>query len=343
MVLNLYQKRLEQTPGAVYNKNMKNIFITRWIPDAGLALLNQKGYSVDVYPKDRVPSARELMKFLRKKPYDAVLTLLTDKIDSQIFDVAPVLKVVSNYAVGVNNIDLEEARKRNVLVTSTAGASSDCVAEHTLALMLSLTTRLVEGDSFIRSGKFKGWSPSLLIGTDLWAKTLGLIGAGRIGEKVAYKAQRGFDMKIIYHDIIRNEYIEKDHGAIFLQTVEEVLRQADIVSLHVPLLDSTRHLINAERLKLMKPTAFLINTSRGPVVDEYALVSALQTHAIRGAGLDVFEFEPKLARGLTKLSNVVLTPHIASARESARQEMSIMAAQNIIDAFEGRTPKGLVK
>ena len=320
----------------------KNIFITRKIPGPGIKMLEEKGYTVDFNPKTYPPSQRQIIRALRRKPYDAVITLLTDKIDARVFDSAPTVKIYANFAVGYDNYDVLEAKKRGIVVTNTPGDYTTCVVEHAFALMLGLTTRMVEGDDFIRRGKFQGWSPTHFIGTDLKGKKLGLIGAGRIGELVARSATRGFDMSVIYHDISRNEKIEKEYGAVFAPTVEEVLAQADIVSLHVPLLDSTRHLINEARLKMMKPTSFLINTSRGPVVDEVALVRALQTGVIRGAGLDVFEFEPRLVRGLTKLPNVILTPHIGSARESARNEMSTVAAENIIDFFEGRSPRNAV-
>jgi lactate dehydrogenase-like 2-hydroxyacid dehydrogenase len=203
-----------------------------------------------------------------------------------------------------------------------------------MALILGLTTRMVEADDFVRAGKYQGWSPMNFVGTDLEKKTLGLIGAGKIGERVAHHSARGFDMSVIYYDVARNEKIEKEYGAQYYSNLEEVLKLADIVSLHVPLLDSTHHLINETRLKLMKPTAFLINTSRGPVVDENALVQALKSETIRGAGLDVFEFEPRLAEGLAQLPNVILTPHIASARESARNEMAKIVAENVISFLE---------
>lgn len=321
----------------------KKIFVSRKIPELGISMLKEKGYEVDVYMKDLVPDQKELMSYLRKKPYDAVLSLLTDKIDATVFDVSPSTKIFANYAMGFDNIDVEEAKKRRIAVTNTPGAFADCIAEHTVAFIFALTTRMVEADQYVRAGKYKGWTPMSFIGTDVCGKTLGLIGAGNIGSKVAQHMSKGFGLKVMYYDVKRNEKFEAETGAIFKSTVEEVLKEADIVSLHVPLFESTRHLINAERLAMMKPTSYLINTSRGPVVDEAALVNALQRGIIRGAGLDVFEFEPKLAKGLAKLPNVVLTPHIASARESARNEMARLAAQNIIDFFEGKEPANIIK
>lgn len=327
----------------------KIIYITRRIPDLGINMLTAKGYTVDINPKNRPLSKKELVKALKKKPYDAVLTLLTDTIDAEVMDACPTAKIYANFAIGFNNIDAVEAKKRNIFVTNTPGGGADRVAEHTWALILALTCRIVEGDSYMRYGNYKGWDPLLLHGAKLAGKTLGIIGTGRIGADVAHRAKNGFMMNLAYYDVKRNEQLEKETGATFYASVEEVLKIADVVSIHVPLLDSTHHLINEARFKLMKPTAYLVNTSRGPVVDENALVAALQMNldtagknGIRGAGLDVYEFEPKLAKGLAKLSNVVMTPHIASGTEEARLDMATMSANNIIDALDGRTPKNIV-
>lgn len=305
-------------------------------------MLKAKGYNTVVGDDKEPPTKKRLKKMLSKNRYDAVLTLLTDSVDAEFFDAAgPQLKVVSNYAVGYDNFNLKDASGRNVVLTNTTGVSSDCVGEHAVALMLALTTRIVEADKFVKNGKFKGWDPMIFIGTDISGKTIGIVGAGHIGARVAMHLVKGFEAKVVYYDIKRNQDIEAQ-GAVFVEKLEDVLAQSDIVSLHVPLLPSTRHLINEEKLKLMKPSAFLVNTSRGAVVDEKALVAALQNGVIRGAGLDVFEDEPNLARGLAKLSNVILTPHIASARESARNSMAVLAAQNIIDVLEGNEPKGKI-
>lgn len=306
-------------------------------------MLQGKGYELDINPKDRPLKEKELISSLKKKDYDAVLCLLTDQIDAKIFDSVPTAKIFANYAVGFNNINVDEAKKRGVMITNTPGALTDTVAEHTIALILSLTCRIVEGDTFTRKGKFKGWAPMHLLGMDLKGKTLGILGAGRIGSRVAHHVKSGFEMNVIYFDVKRNEEFEKEHSAKYFGTADEVLKEADVVSIHVPLLDSTRHLINKERLAMMKKTAYLVNTSRGPVIDEQALVEALKNGTIRGAALDVFENEPKLAKGLAKLENVVITPHIASATERARDEMAILAATNIIAFFEGRTPPNVVK
>lgn len=315
---------------------MKKIYITRKIPDIGVKLLQDKGYTVDVYPKDRVMSQSELIRVLKNGSYDGVVSLLTDKIDSKVYDAAPSVKVFANYATGFDNIDVVEAKKRGIAVANApAPQTSESVAEHALALALALAARIVEADEFMRKGKYKGWDPMLFIGMDVLGKTLGIVGVGRIGGKVAHYAA-GLGMKIIYSDVSRNEQIEKESAAVYCASIDELLPQADIVSLHVPLMDSTRHLINEARLKTMKPTAFLVNTSRGPVVDEIALTKALKEKTIAGAALDVFEFEPKIAPGLAKLPNVILTPHIASASLQTRDEMAEMAANNIIDFFEGK-------
>jgi lactate dehydrogenase-like 2-hydroxyacid dehydrogenase len=318
------------------------IYVTREIPENGIKLLQEAGHEVDISSKDGVLTKEELINELKKKEYDAVLCLLTDEIKKEVFDAAPKAKIFANYAVGFNNIDVEEAKKRGVAITNTPGVLTETVAEHTFGLLLAIMLRIAEADRFTRGGNFKGWAPRLLLGTDLKGKTLGVLGAGRIGYRVAHHANKGFDMNVIYYDIKRNEKFESDYSAEFKETPEEVLKEADVVTIHVPLLDSTRHLINAERLSLMKPSAYLINSSRGPVIDEKALVEALREEKIKGAALDVFEDEPALAPGLADLDNVVITPHIASATEETRGKMSEMAAQNILDFLEGKTPPNVV-
>lgn len=321
----------------------KKIYITRRIPESGLKLLKENGIDYDMGEKTTPLSKKDFIKKIKSKPYDGIITFLTDTVDGEVFDACPTAKVFANFSVGYNNIDLEEASKRNILISNTPGTSATAVAEHTVALMMALTTRLVEADEFIRRGKFKGWDPELFIGTDLKNKIIGLIGCGEIGTEVAKILNRGFSCKIIYSDIKTNNNLEKEVGATKKET-REVLTEADIVSLHVPLLESTRHLINAETLPLMKKDAFLINTSRGGVIDEKSLVKALQDKTIKGAGLDVFEFEPKLTKGLTKLDNVILTPHIASSRANCRNMMSEVAVQNIISAFKnGQVINSVIK
>ena len=311
----------------------KKIFITRNIPEAGLKLLREKGIDFDIGNYKKPLTRKQLIKDLKKKPYDGVISFLTDSLDKEVFDACPTAKVFSNYSVGFNNANLEEAKKRGIEITNTPGTSAVAVAEHTVALIFALTTRLVEADEFIRKGKYKGWDPDLFIGTDLKGKTVGLIGGGQIGTKVAQMLHNGFDVNIIYSDIVPNKELEESFHVVRKETID-VIKESDILSLHVPLNEGTMHLINKDNLKLMKKTAFLINTSRGPVVEEKALVEALKNKTITGAALDVFEFEPKLTKGLTKLDNVVLTPHIASARQTARDMMAEVAAKNIISFLE---------
>lgn len=321
---------------------MKTVYVTRAIPDVGTDMLKEAGYVVDISEKNGVLTKEELISALKTKEYDAVLCLLTDDIFGEIFDAVPTAKIFANYAVGYNNINVEDAKSRGVSITNTPGVLTDTVAEYALSLIVAVVKRIPEADRFTRAGKYDGWAPKLLLGSDLKGKTLGILGAGRIGTGVAMRAHKGFDMNIIYYDIKPNEFIEKDAGASYKETVEEVLKEADIVTVHVPLLDSTKHLINAERLAMMKPSAYLINTSRGPVVDESALVEALKNGTIAGAGLDVYEDEPALADGLSELENITITPHIASASVETRGKMSKIAAQNIIEFLEGRTPPNVV-
>jgi len=319
------------------------VYVTRMIPQGGINKLKAKGYEVDINPDDRVLNRKELIKALKKKQYDAVLCLLTDKIDKEIFDAVPTAKIFANYAVGYDNINLNDAKEKNVMIANTPGVLTETVAEHTFALMLAISHRVAEADKFTKAGKYKGWAPMLLLGTDLSHKTLGIVGLGRIGSRVAYHGVKGFDMKVIYYDVKRNEDFEREFGAEFKENVGDLLKEADYVSIHVPLLDSTRHLINRQRLSIMKPSAYLINTSRGPVINEADLAEALKNKIIKGAALDVFEKEPELTKGLEKLDNVILTPHIASATEETRSKMSEMAADNIIPALENQTPPNLVK
>ena len=316
---------------------MPKIFVTRKIPDAGLDLLKSKNFEVVVYPKLQPISRRELLKNVRG--VDAILSLLTDKIDEEVLAAAgSQLKIVSNFAVGYDNIDVAAAGKHNVFVTNTAGVLTDAVAEHTFALMMALAKRICEADRFAKSGKYKGWDPELFIGSELNGKTLGVIGLGRIGAGVARRAVFGMGMKVVYYDVKRDLNFEGEDKAKFL-AMDEILKSSDFVSIHVPLLPQTHHLINKEKLKLMKPTAFLVNTARGPIVDEAALVTALQSKQIAGAALDVFEHEPKISSALKKMNNVILTPHIASATKEARDQMARLAATSIIEALEGKIPK----
>ena len=329
---------------------MSNIYITRPIPDAGAKMLQDKGHKVIVneLAEDRAATSDEVISALKQakdggKPFDAILAILTDKITSEVMDAGlPELKIIANYAVGFDNIDVKAAGEKNIMVTNTPGVLTDTVAEHTFALMLAIAHRIAEADRFARAGKYHAWGPKLLLGTDLSGKTLGVVGLGRIGSLVAEHGYKGFGMKVVYTDLNPNPDFEKQAGAVYFKELDEMLPQCDFVSIHVPLLDSTKHLINEERLKKMKPSAYLVNTSRGPIVDEKALAKALFSGTIRGAAIDVFENEPDITPELKEMEYIILTPHIASATEETRNKMAELAAQNIIDALDGKQPQNLV-
>jgi len=322
---------------------MPSVFITRKIPKAGINLLKERGYSVDVSEKDGVLTKEELIAALRGKNYDAVLCLLTDKIDDEVFEaVGQNCKIFANYAVGFDNINLLAAKNRGMMITNTPGVLTETVAEHTFALVLAIAHRIAESDRFTRNGKYVGWQPMLFLGTDVSKKTLGIVGLGRIGSRVAYHAVKGFEMKVLYYDPKPNPDFEKEFGAQFVD-LETLLKESDFISIHVPLLTETRHLIGENQLRMMRKNAYLINTSRGPIIDEKALVQALKENWIRGAALDVYENEPVLAPGLAELDNAILTSHIASATEETRAKMSELAARNIIAALEGKEPQNLLK
>lgn len=303
-------------------------------------MLKDKKYDVHVSPYDRVLKKNEIVKYA--KDVDALLCLLTDTIDGYVMDkIGPSLKVISNYAVGVNNIDIKAAASRNIMVTNTPGVLTESVAEYTITMLFTIARRVVEADQYVRDGKYKGWAPMLFLGSEISGKTLGIVGLGRIGSEVAKRMRDGFGINIIYYDKFRNQGLEKEIGIKYVD-LNSLLKNADFVSIHVPLLPTTRHLFGEKEFAIMKESAYLINTSRGPVIDEKALIIALKKKKIKGAALDVFEFEPRLMSGLAKLDNVVLTPHIASATEETRGKMSELAALNIIDALSGKKPKSLV-
>ena len=322
---------------------MPKIFVTRKIPEAGIKKLVDAKYDVDINPEDKVLSKDELIAFLKKGNYDGVLCLLTDKIDKDVFEAAgSQCKIFANMAVGFDNVDVSAAKEKKVMITNTPGVLTDTVAEHTFALLLAIAHRISEGERFARAGKYHGWEPMMLLGTDVSKKTLGIIGLGRIGSRVAHHAAKGFEMKVLYYDVKRNEEFEKESGAVFCPTVDEVLKNADFVSVHVPLMPATKHLINAESFKAMKKTAYLINTSRGPIVDEKALAEALKSKTIKGAAIDVFENEPAIEPGLINLENIIMTPHLASATEETRNKMAELVAENIIASLSGQKPPNLL-
>lgn len=311
-----------------------DILVTHKIPDSGIVKLQAAGFGINIL-KGKVTKKR-IIKELKGRQYSALLPLLTDEIDEEVIEACGSnVKIIANYAVGYNNINIEVAKKKGIVVTNTPGVLTDTVAEHTIAMILAVSTRIVEADKFVRNGLFKGWEPELLLGQDLKHKTLGIIGAGRIGSRVAEIAYKGFNMDIAYYDIKKNDWIDKNLGAKYYACPEDVFRFSDVVSIHLPLLESTYHFVDRARLLLMKPNAFLVNSSRGKVIDEIALTEALAKKVISGAALDVFEFEPKISSKLKSLQNVVLSPHTASASKQTRSLMSTIAADNIISVLSG--------
>ncbi len=320
-------------------KPMK-VVVTRKIPGNGVKMLQDAGFEVSVSPNDRPLERAELLNFIQGA--DGVLGQLQDKVDEEYLNSAgSQLKIVANYAVGFDNFNLPALTSHNVIGTNTPEVLTEAVAEQAFALIMSITRRIVEAHKLAQT-ESSGFGPEVMLGTELKGKVLGVLGLGRIGSRVA-EIGKAFGMSVIYYDIKQNGEFEAKVGAAFKATPEELLKEADIISVHVPLMDSTKHLINAEKLKMMKPTAYLVNTSRGPVVDEVALVEALKNRTIKGAALDVGETEPKWAEGLKDLPNVVLTPHIASATIEARSAMGVLAAENIIEVLNGRPPKTQVK
>jgi len=318
-------------------------FNPKGFADQGLAKLKASGHTLKIAKETYGISRKDMLALV--KGADAVWPLLTERIDEAFFSsVGPQLKIVANYAVGFDNVDLPAAKKNGVIVTNTPHDKvNEAVAEHTFALMQSLARRIPEANAYAKAKKYKGWNPTLMLGTDLGGKTLGIIGAGRIGAAVARRAVHGFGMKLVYSDQRRNPDLEKEFNAKQL-SMEKLLETSDFVSLHVPLLPSTKHLISTDAFSLMKKTAFLVNTARGPIVDEKALLRALKTKRIAGAGLDVFECEPAIDCDVTdnlelkSFENVILTPHIGSATIEAREAMGVVAAENILAVLSGKPP-----
>lgn len=313
------------------------IFVTRKIPQAGLDLLREK-HEIEVFPHDRIPTKQEIINGLRGK--DGLLCLLTDPIDKEVIYSEPKLKTIASYAVGYNNIDVKAATERGVSVSNTPDVLTDTTAEMAWALLFSVARRIVEGDTFTREGKFKGWAPMLMLGQDVSNKTLGIIGAGRIGAAFALKS-KGFNMNVLYADEKQNEILERELGAKKV-SFDELIKKSDYISIHVPLTPSTKHLIGEKELQAMKKNTILINTSRGPVINEKSLIKALKEKWIFGAGLDVYENEPKIEKELLKLDNAVLQPHSASATTETRTKMAIMAAENMIAGLNGKIPPNCV-
>ena len=313
------------------------VLITRMLPQPALDIVF-KHCDVDLNRRDVRYTKQQLLRRLKRKA--GMICLLTDAIDAAVLRSNPHLKVVSNVAVGIDNIDLRAATKHGIMVTNTPGVLTETTAEFAWALLMAAARRVVEGDRFVRAGKWKEWMLMGFLGRDLFGKTLGICGLGRIGSAVARRA-RGFNMRIAYTQRHRNEAKERELDATYVDKTT-LLKESDFVVLVLPLTPETRHYIGPKELKGMKATAILVNVARGPIVDEKALVHALKTKTIAGAGLDVFEREPKVQRGLLRLPNVVLAPHIASASMETRTRMACMAAENCVAALTGQRPPNLV-
>jgi glyoxylate reductase len=314
------------------------VYVTRKLPEQGLALI--RDYCDATIWEDELPPPREAI--LREgRDADGLVSLLTDKIDGELLDACPKLRVVSNMAVGYDNIDVPAATARGVLAGNTPGVLTETTADFAFALLMASARRIVEGADYVRAGRWKTWGPMLLMGADVHHATLGLVGLGRIGVEMAKRAA-GFDMRVLYYDVFRREDLETAHDITYLP-LDEVLAQADFVSIHTPLTDETRHLMNRERLAQMKPSAILINTARGPIVETEALVEALRDGVIAGAALDVTDPEPLPAdHPLVGMANCLVVPHIASASAVTRGKMAEIAARNLIAGLKGEAlPAGL--
>ena len=313
------------------------VFATHSLFEAARQIL-QESCEVEYWAKPERPPREEVMRCVRDK--EGLVCLLTEKINEELLQAAPKLRIVANVAVGFDNIDVAACTKRGVVATNTPGVLDETTADFAWTLMMAVARRLAEGEALARSGKWKNWDLDQLVGTDVWGKLLGIVGFGRIGRAMARRAI-GFQMKVIYTDAVRaTPEMEKELKAEF-RDMNALLADADFISVHVPLLPETRGLFDAPKFHRMKPTAFLINTSRGPVVEEAALVAALESRKIAGAALDVYENEPLIHPGL-KRANVVLAPHIASASLETRTQMACMAAENVVARFKGQRPPNLL-
>jgi len=319
---------------------MTTIFVTRRVPETGIRMLHKtfgQG-AVIVAPQDAVIERDALLEGVRG--VDALLCILTDAVDAAVMDAAgPQLKIIANYAVGYNNVDVAAATERRIPVTNTPGVLTETTADLAWALLMTAARRLGEAERFLRGSQWAGWGPMLLLGVDVHGKTLGIFGMGRIGQAMARRAQ-GFDMRVIYHDPSNPEVPDTLQATAVDKAT--LLAESDFISIHCPLLPETTHAFAAAEFKAMKPSACLINTSRGPVIDEAALVEALDTGEIFAAGLDVFEDEPAVHPGLLDCQNAVLIPHLGSATEETRGKMAAIAAQNIVARLNGETPPNCV-
>lgn len=313
-------------------KKKYRVFVTSRIPEAGLQILASK-CELDIFEGKKLTKAQFIQHMQDK---DGLLCLLSNPVDAEIIDSAPRLKVISNYAVGYNNIDIEAATRRGIVVTNTPGVLTDATADLAWALLLAVSRRIVEGDQMVRRGDFRGWEPLLLLGQELRGKTLGILGAGRIGSAVARRSV-GWQMRLLYFNRTPNLALEDELNAEHV-SLDRLFAESDFISIHLPLTSDTHYLVDEHLLRRMKPTAYLVNTARGPIVDESALARALKEGWIAGAALDVFENEPEIHPELKRLKNVVLTPHIGSATVGTRNAMAKIAAENLLAVLGGGKP-----
>lgn len=306
------------------------VYITQKLPSIAETLLKANKINYKVFPKDRPITKKELIK--NAKDADALISLLTDKIDKEVIDSLTNCKVIANYAVGYNNIDVKYANSKNIIVTNTPDTLTDSTADLAITLLLACARRLFESEKFLRAGKYKTWKPELLLGYELKNKTLGIIGAGRIGQATAKRAA-AFGMKIIYYNKSIKENFENELNAKKV-SLNQLMKLSDFISIHLPLNSKTFHMLNEKNLKLVKRNSIIINTSRGEVIDEKALINLLKENKIYAAGLDVFENEPFINKELLKYKNVVILPHIGSATVEARTAMAKLAAENVVGVLK---------
>ncbi len=310
------------------------IFITRKIQPIAKELLEKEGFKVSVFNKNRPITKEELLN--KAKDADAIISLLTEKFDKDVIDRLPKCKIIANFAVGYNNIDVAYANQKGIIVTNTPDVLTEATAETAVSLILACAKRIPEVDKYVRENKFKGWQPDLFIGVELKNKTVGIVGAGRIGYETA-KRIKAFGTKIIYYNRSKKDNFEKELNAKKV-SLNKLLKTSDIISLHIPLTPETHHLLDKEKLDLLKPTAILVNTARGEVVDEKYLIKILRKKKIFSAGFDVYENEPNLNKDLFSLKNVVLLPHIGSATNESRSAIAELAAKNVIRVLKGKKP-----
>ncbi len=337
--LRVYTQRHFTVKRNACNMPKPKVYVTREMPERGLRIIKER-FDAEVWPNYAPPPKRTIIEKATK--VDALATLLSDKIDAEVFDAAPRLKIVAQMAVGFDNIDVAEAARRGICVTNTPGVLTETTADFAWTLLMAVARRVVEADKYVRGSRWKvGWHPMMMQGRDVYGATLGIVGLGRIGCAIAKRA-KGFDMKVLYYDIVRRPDFEKEYDIHFTE-LDQIFKTADFITINAPLTKETQHLVNENRLKTMKKTAYLINNARGPIVDELALYKALKEGWIAGAGLDVFEQEPTpVTNPLLNLDNVVVAPHISSASHETRSKMAEMVAENLVAFFEGKTPPNLV-